>query len=88
MSIRLFTDQTTPARSQTIPVELNDTISIYISGAASVQIIANPFESTSKDIVIETIAASEIYSIPANFKAVVNIVSVTGSVDVLASTNK
>lgn len=86
MSIRLFTDQTIAARSETIPVVTGDTISIYINGTASVQIIANPFESNTKDIVMETITTSSIYSIPANFKAVVNIASVTGSIDVLAST--
>ena len=78
----IFSDATTVTRSKEYRVNKGDAITVHISGAATVEIIENPFKVAAKDNVLETITASTSYESPANFGMVIDITANTGTVNV------
>jgi hypothetical protein len=56
------------------------TISINITGTASVNIISNPFDDPTKDLVLTTLTASGQYVVSSAQNILINVTAVTGTV--------
>lgn len=84
----VFNESTTAIiRSTALYCSSFTTISIDISGTASVQIILNPFDGvpTLKDKVMTTLTTSGTYVVPGAGAYLINVTAVTGTVSARAS---
>lgn len=83
------TTQTLSVSDRSLPVYVPalSTVSIYISGTASVKVISNPFNATAKDKVLSTITSSNDVAISTATILIIDATLSSGTVDIAVTTN-
>ena len=82
LALSKFESTSSSVRSEAVLCPALSTISIYISGSASVNVISNPFDGTpsGKDKVLTTITSSGTYTVASSQIILLDVTVSSGSV--------
>ena len=70
----------TTVRSNSMFVPADSTLAIHISATATVQVISNPFGDPAKDMILDTVTATNQFNMPTARHIILNVTANTGIV--------